>query len=118
MRVGAVILSIGICLTGCTARQAVVVTAPQSFDSGGFEATTASALVFDAPVTAGEPPVELSRDERAMSAFVSFEDPIITSFWIHTDDSQRSDWGRNCLNGVGDCYERRAIIDKVGVTYR
>ena len=118
MRLGAIILSMGVCLTGCVTRQAAVLTAPPISDSYGFEASTASALVFDAPVTAGEPPVELPRDERAMSAFVSFEGPIITSFWIHTDDIQQSDWGNNCLNGVGDCYERRAIIDKMGVTYR
>jgi hypothetical protein len=118
MRVGAIILSMGICLTGCAARQAAVTAAPPTADPLGYEASTASALVFDPPVTAGEPPVELPRDERAMSAFVSFDGPITTFFWIHTDDSQQSDWGNNCLNGVGDYYERHAITDKSGVTYR
>jgi hypothetical protein len=118
MRLGAIILSMGICLTGCAARQAAVTAAPCVPEGGGFEASTAAALVFDPPVIGGETPVELPRDERAMSAFVSFDGPITTFFWIHTDDCQRSDWGGNCLDGVGDRYERRAVIDKSGVTYR
>ncbi len=84
-----------------------------------YEESTASALVFDPPVAAGERPLELSRDLRGPSAFVGFDGPITTFFWIHTDDFQDSDWGGGGLNSPSnDRFQRRAIIDKTGVTYR
>lgn len=123
MRCGSIILSF-LGLIGCAARPSVLVTQPraQPFE---YEATTASALVFDPPVVSGEPPIELSREDRAASAFVSFEEPSVTTYWIHTDDWQRSHWAGDWGAGGGgwgegshDSYERRAIIDKTGVTYR
>ena len=59
---------------------------------------------------------------EAFNAFVAFDEPIITYYWIHTDDWQGSDWGSGACGGrfgrIGDCFERRAVIDKVGVSYR
>jgi hypothetical protein len=132
MRVGAIIL-VGAWLAGCAARPASIDSRtsdlqhglPSSESEGIYEATTASALVFDPPVTVGEPAVDLSREDRAASAFVAFEDPITTYFWIHTDDYQNigGGWGGGwgCGDDCGgtlDRYRRRAIIDTFGVTHR
>ena len=113
MRVGILLLA-GICV-GCAAKPQAVVTA-SNYEPRYAEAA-AAALVFDPPVAAGEAPIELSRDSRAPAAVVGFDGPITTFFWIHTDDWQQSDWGGSS-NGVGDHYERRAVVDKSGVTYR
>ena len=74
--------------------------------------------MFDPPVAAAEEPVDLSRDDRMPSAFVGFDGPTVTYFWIHTDDLQRSNWYGNSSGDVRDLYCRRAIIDKIGVSYR
>ena len=105
------------CASPAPSRSASLPPVPEA---ARYEEMTASALVFDPPVTWGEPPLELSRDERAPSAFVSFEGPIITYFWIHTDDWQGSDWGGGWgrFGGSGDNFQRRALMDKVGVSYR
>ena len=110
----------GILLAGCASQPPMGGIVPPAAEAERYEAITASALVFDPPVTWDAPPLDLSRDERAPAAFVSFEGPIITYFWIHTDDWQGSDWGGGCgrFGGRGDSFERRAVIDKVGVTYR
>ena len=69
-----------------------------------------SALVFDPPVIAGEPPVELSRDDRRPAAFIGYEDTTATYYDVHTYDRQSTD-GDNF-------FERSSIMDKVGVSYR
>ena len=122
MRVGAAIF-IAVALTGCasqvTRSRAHFTQVPEPRH---YEESTASALVFDPPVAYGEPALELSREDRIPSAFVAFDEPIITYYWIHTDDWQGSDWGSGACGGryglIGDCFQRRAVIDKVGVSYR
>ncbi len=70
----------------------------------------AVALAFDPALTIGEPPLQLSREGRERSAFVGFEDQTVISFYIRIDD-------RDFGDGRGR-YDRRAIIEKVGTTYR
>ena len=126
MRLGAIIL-LNMTLSGCAAKPSPPLFSNQPpRNPFEYEAVSASALVFDAPVANGELPVELCREDRAPSAFVSFEEPSITTYWIHTDDWQQSHWGGDWGSGWGgdwgsgahDSFERRAIIDKTGVTYR
>jgi hypothetical protein len=117
MRVG-LILIVAAFLAGCAAKPATVASAPATQESIRYEDATSSALVFDPPVTAGELPIDLSRDERAPSAFVSFDGPSTTLYWIHTDDLQESEWGGDGQGGMQDRFRRRAVIDKSGVTYR
>ena len=86
-----------------------------------YEESTSIALAFDPPVTTGERLPDLSRDLRDPAAFVGFDGPSTTFYWIHTDDWQDSDWGgggRGNGFGAGDRYQRRAVMDKTGVTYR
>jgi hypothetical protein len=87
-------------------------------------AVTASALVFDPPVIAGEEPLELSRADRAPGAFVGYEGPTVEHFYIRLDDSQigaRFGGGGRFGRGGGgtfDHYERRAVTERLGVRYR
>lgn len=108
-----------VCLAGCTSKPFVINKSTPFIDPNRYDEATSAALVFDPPVVAGDPPLELSRDQRQPSAFVSFEGPTTTYFWIHTDDQQDSDWNPNGFGGGNrDRYQRRAIIDKTGVSYR
>ena len=122
MRPGILILTL-ICLAGCASKPVAVTATTTALDSNrhDYDDATSAALVFDPPVTAGDPPLELSREERQPSAFVSFDGPTATYFWIHTDDVLDSVWNGNGYGSGGgnqDWYQRRAVMDKIGVTYR
>ncbi len=106
-------------MAGCASRPIAARNDSQPIDANRYDDATSAALVFDPPVAAGDPPLELSRDERQPRAFVSFEGPTTSYFWIHTDDLQDSDWGGSAWgSGIQDRYQRRAVIEKTGVTYR
>jgi hypothetical protein len=93
-----------------------------------YQESPAPALVFDPPSIADEPPLLLSRDDRRPAAFVGFDGPITTYYWIHTDDRQDNS-GRG-LNGgwggagsgwggtSGDTFQRDAQFDQIGVSTR
>lgn len=89
------------------------------------EAVTASALVFDPPVVRDEPPLMLSRAERAPGVVVGYDEGVVEYFSIRLDDRQISDGfhgrsgsGHGGGGGVYDRYERRAVTERVGVRYR
>ena len=117
-----------VCLAamGCNSKRPVQhVAAPRADDELRYEAVTASALVFDPPVIAGEEPLELSRAEREPVAVVGYDGPIEERYYIRFDDSQigyGSGGGRFGRGGGGggnfDRYERRAVTERVGVRYR
>ena len=71
---------------------------------------SAAALAFTPSVAIGEPPVVLARDARQPSVFIGFDEISATAFYIRTDDRQSDD--------LSDRYQRRSVIEKVGVTYR
>jgi len=71
----------------------------------------AAALVFDPPVASGEVALDLWRDRREPSAFVAWDDLSTTWFYLRIDD-------RFTDNRDMDRYVRRAVIEKVGVSYR
>jgi hypothetical protein len=86
----------------------------------------AAALVFAAPITAGNPQLDLSREDRQRSAFVGYPEGVMEFFSVRWDDRQ-SNWGGSCGSGsgsgwggggFGDRYERRAVSEKVGVLFR
>src|SRR5258706_7585855 len=121
MRARASIL-IAIALAGCASQPAVPrARSSQVPETRRYEESTASALIFDPPVAYDQPPLELTREDRIPSAFVAFYEPIITYYWIHTDNRQVSDYGSRACGGrfgaigIGDCFQRRAVSDKVGV---
>jgi hypothetical protein len=74
------------------------------------EARTASALVFDPPVAAGQPPLELARAAREPAAFVAYDEVFSTYFYLRMDDRQKiSSDGRS---------ERRVISETFGISRR
>jgi hypothetical protein len=78
-----------------------------------FDAAQAAALVFDPPVIAHSPPLELARAPREPSAFLGFDGPIVEYHWLLTDDRQSSGvWGRQ------DRYEREFISERMGIRVR
>jgi hypothetical protein len=110
MRSGAWIILAVLTLTcGCASQQQRK-PAEQPVAYLEYEPATAGSLVFDPPVTAGQAPLELSRDDRTPGAFVGYESLTATYFYLRIDDRMTNDFS--------DRYERRAVSEKVGVTYR
>jgi hypothetical protein len=97
--------------TGCAAQSGR--NASQSRCDGtpvpAYEAAPATALVFDPPVTA-QTQIQLDRDERTPAAFVGFDQTFTTFSYIRTYDRQTND--------RTDRFERKAISERVGVSYR
>jgi hypothetical protein len=88
-------------------------------------AVTASALVFDPPVAAGGPDLQLSRADREPRVAVGYEEAVVERFYVRTDDRQitNGQWGHGLGRGgsgggVYDRYERRAVTERTGVRYR
>ena len=97
-------------LAGCAARPRqceAPAAAPAIIEA---EARTASALVFDPPVAAGMPLLELARADREPAAFVAYDEVFSTYFYLRMDDHQKIDAdGRS---------ERRVISETFGVSRR
>src|SRR4051812_40422466 len=68
-----------------------------------------ASLAFSPPVAIDEPAIVLPRDQRQLGAFVGFDDITTSYFYIRTDDRMTND-------GT-DHFVRRAIVEKVGVSY-
>jgi len=93
-------------LTGCTDRHL-----PATMHTPYLYSEAASAsLAFSPPIAQNEPPIVLPRDLRQPGAFVGFDDVTTSYFYIRTDDRMTND-------GT-DHYVRRAIVEKIGVSYR
>ena len=90
------------------ARQPVTGSEPQL-----EQVVVASALVFDPPIAMNEQPLDLARDPRQASAVVGFDQLTTTYFYLQTDDKQRFD-----NFNTGDRFERRAVSQRFGVSFR
>jgi hypothetical protein len=77
--------------------------------TAAHEPAAAAALVFDPPIVSSQAPLALWREPRLPSAFVGFDDLSSTYIYVRTDDRQ---------SNFGDRYERRAITEHFGATYR
>jgi len=75
-----------------------------------FENARVAALVFDPPVSVGDPPLDLSRTPRERSAFVSYDEVFSTYFYVRMDD-------RQILSNSGNS-QRRVVTETFGVTRR
>jgi hypothetical protein len=134
------------CLTGCQSNSAQVTSRPNSHAATSsttlratstpvsnapvreYEAVPAAALVFDPPVIANDPPLQLSRADREPSVSVGYEGPITEFYSVRFDDRQvgyglngrfsGSGGGHFGASGNFDTYERRAITERTGVRYR
>jgi hypothetical protein len=119
MRSGIIIMTV-MCagLAGCattmpsTAVQSPVQTQTAAVDPAArqYDETCACALVFDPPVTAALPPIDLARGLRQPAAFVGWESQSATYLDVLTSDHWATDGTTT--------FSRDATIEKVGVTYR
>jgi hypothetical protein len=79
-----------------------------------YDDAVAAALVYDPPVIANSPRIEISRQGRAPEAFAGFEDITTTFYYLRVDDRQLTNGGSH----NNDRFERQAITERVGVSYR
>ena len=77
-------------------------------------AVVASALVFDPPIVADQPRLELSRSGRWPEAFWGFDAGTTTYFYLRVDDRIDSGLERR----FSERYQRRAVTQRFGLTYR
>jgi hypothetical protein len=115
MRCLALILA-GMMLTGCASRAKTSARAEGGAEPQlagyRYEESNASALAFDPPVVTNAMTPNLSREGREPTAYVGFDEVITTHFYLRHDD-------RQVIQGWGpDRYERRAISERFGVSYR
>jgi hypothetical protein len=84
---------------------------PQSLHTPHLYVESASSsLAFSPPIAQNEPPIVLPRDQRQPGVFIGFDEVSASYFYVRTDDRMTND-------GT-DHYVRRAIIEKIGVSYR
>jgi hypothetical protein len=104
----ALLLILGIFLTGCTTYQDKV---PLRSTSVYYEPAPAAALAFEPPMVAHVPLPSFSREGRAASAFYGYEQPVIDISEIYQRDSQRGE-------GYPDYFDRTARSGRISTTYR
>jgi hypothetical protein len=111
MRMGVLIITVAL-MGGCAAQKPVSRNEPVT--ASRYLPATSGSLVFDSPITQGDPRPDLSRQGRGTDAFVGYETQTTTYFYLRTDDRVASDWS----HGGNNRYERRAVSTMVGVSYR
>ena len=107
-----IFILLGSTLAGCASnsQQSSVAAKPAS---PIYNDAIAAALVFNPPAIANEFPLDMSREGRSVSAFAGFDEIITTFYYLRMDDYQQT-------NGKyrNDRFERQAITERVGVSYR
>jgi hypothetical protein len=97
---------------GCASKQAqppVAIAPPAPI----YDQAVAAALIFDPPVLANSPQINFSREGRAQTAYAGYEELTTTFYYLLVDDRQQSFGGSK-----HDRFERQAITQRVGVSYR
>lgn len=107
MRWGALIIFAALTV-GCAAQKPVAENRYPIYR----EPAASGSLAFDPPIARYTPPIDLSRDVRERAAFVGYDELSTTFYNIYTDDKQY-------LCGPDNSrYQRRAISERVGISYR
>jgi hypothetical protein len=115
MRLG-VYLFTAVLVGGCASRPApppVAGSAPALV----YDDAVAAALVFDPPVVINAPPTDFSREGRGAAAFAGFDDVVTTFYYLSIDDRQGG-YGKDGRGRSLDRFERQAVTERVGVSYR
>jgi hypothetical protein len=98
----------GALLAGCATEPPVMQTSnttpPQPITGGS------AALVFDAPITLAEAPINISRDDRGPAAFLGFVDESVSSYDTFSFNRQSSD--------RSDRYFQDSFTEKTGTIRR
>jgi len=118
--VGRTLSILVISLAGCAMQPASVAPVQQVRT---YTDVTATALAFDPPVLAGYPEVDLSRDGRGPAAFDGFQEGSTTYYYLRSDDWYSDFSGQGGGRGGGrglnsDNYQRRAVSETYGISYR
>lgn len=93
-------------MTGCAAQQPTMpaVTIASCSD------VASAALVFDAPITLDQAPIELPRDIRGQGAFLGYESASVSYYDVFSYNRQS--------NGRGDWYYKDSVTEEVGTRQR
>lgn len=116
-----ILLAVG--FTGCASKPpAVPASVAQGSESVYDRASVAGALLYDPPLVASAPRIEISRAGRAPEAYAGYEELITTYYHLYQDDRQLN-YGGGFGGGLSagrnhDRFERQAITERVGVSYR
>ena len=92
----------GLLLTGCAAQP----PAMQTRNTAPLLAHASAALVFDAPITFSQPPIDISRDDRGAAAFMGFDQGSTTVYDVFSFNRQSTD--------RSDHYVQDSITETVG----
>lgn len=111
------LLAAGVLALGGCATQPPAASSPPHHPLGVYTQASAAALVVDPPVLAGNPRLDLSRDDRGPAAFAGFEDSTTTFYYLGVDDwySDNNATGRD---GQPENFERHAVSETFGVVHR
>lgn len=113
MRAGITIIALLALSAGCASRKPAVSSRELRHEAElrYADAGSAGALAFDPPIAQGNPRLNLSRNPRQPSAFVGFDQTVTTFFYVRSDDRQTE-------NHFNDRFERRAVSEQFGTSYR
>jgi hypothetical protein len=102
-------------LVGCASKPAqhVATAALAPTTAPLYDDAVAAALVYDPPMVVNSPRIDVSREGRAPTAYAGFEEITTTFYYLRIDDHQQSVGGLN-----NDRFERQAITQRTGVSYR
>jgi hypothetical protein len=93
-------------MTGCAAQQPTMpaVTIASNVD------VASAALVFDAPITLDQEPIELPRDIRGPAAFAGYQSTSTSYYDVFSYNRQST--------GRGNFFYRDAVTEQVGTSER
>src|ERR1700684_3852544 len=113
MRWFAFLMIVAMAVGGCASQPANVAPRQQARI---YSPAVATALAFDPPVIAGSPRLDLSRDDRGPGAFQGFYDGTTTYYSIGTYDLYPG--CASGFGGAGGYYQRQAVSQTYGISYR
>ena len=103
-------------IAGCTAGRGGVEPGGAVERPARDEQAASAALARPVPATIGQDLPALSRDDRRADAFVAYDQPTVTRFYLRIDDRQSHEsYGRF---GNFDRHTRRAVTTRYGVVVR
>ena len=104
------LLLIALGLSGCAAAPSVPPAALPAVTTVAGSSCASAALVFDAPITFDQAPLDLSRANHGQAAFFGFDQGSTSYYDIVTDNREGS--------GHNNQYVRESVSERVGSTSR
>jgi hypothetical protein len=111
------LIVLGIAQVGCASKPVASAPAPVAQHASAYDGAVAASLVFSPPVASMGEQQDFSREGRAPTAYAGFEE-VTTFYYLYQDDHQQRWGGGRWGGGNNDHFERQAITQRVGVSYR